>query len=253
MKPTRLLVIPAAGAGSRLGAETPKVLVPVAGRPMLDHLLVIYRSWISSAVVVAHPSFAQTLREYLAGRADTPEVVVAEQHARTGMLDAVLLAASTVAARRPDEVWVTWGDQVGVLQPTIARLAAAMAATPRPSLALPTVPGPAPYTHFERDADGRIVRFLQRREGDVMPAEGESDMGLFALTRECYERDLPEYARAVRPGEATGERNFVPFVAWQAARNHIVTVPCTDAREAIGVNTPEDLRTVERWLDTRPA
>src|SRR5215467_13283376 len=58
MPAARLLVIPAAGAGSRLGGDTPKVLVPVAGRAMIDHLLVIYRAWISSAVIVAHPSFA---------------------------------------------------------------------------------------------------------------------------------------------------------------------------------------------------
>jgi len=253
MHATRLLVIPAAGAGSRLGGDTPKVLVRVAGRPMIDHLLVIYRSWISSAVVIAHPSFAETLRGHLADRSGTIGIEVVEQSARTGMLDAVLLAGTAVARREPEEVWITWGDQVGVRQTTIERLAAAMAAAPRPLLALPTVPGPAPYTHFERDASGRITRFLQRREGDVMPAEGESDMGLFALTRECYERRLPEYARSVRPGEATGERNFVPFVAWLAARDRVVTVRCTDPREAIGVNTPEDLRSVERWLGSRPA
>jgi len=253
MPAARLLVIPAAGAGSRLGGDTPKVLVPVAGRAMIDHLLVIYRGWISSAVIVAHPSFAGRLRRHLADRSGTTGIDVVEQVARTGMLDAVLLAASAVALGEPDEVWITWGDQVGVVQSTIARLAAAMAESPRPSLALPTVHGPAPYTHFERDPSGRITRFLQRREGDVMPADGESDMGLFALTRECYERDLPEYARSVRPGDATGERNFVPFVAWLAARARVATVPCTDPREAIGVNTPEDLRSVERWLDSRPA
>jgi hypothetical protein len=94
---------------------------------------------------------------------------------------------------------------------------------------------------------------LQRREGDVMPAAGESDMGLFALTRQAYERDLQEYARGVRPGRGTGERNFVPFLPWLAQRALVVTVPCTDDREAIGINTPEDLRVVEQWLRSRTA
>jgi bifunctional UDP-N-acetylglucosamine pyrophosphorylase / glucosamine-1-phosphate N-acetyltransferase len=253
MPANRLLVIPAAGAGSRLGGDTPKVLVPVAGRPMIDHLLVIYRPWADGVVVVAHPSFAETLRDHVAGRADMPHVDVVEQRERTGMLDAVLLAAPAVARVMPDEVWVTWGDQVGVLPATIARLADAMTATPRPSAALPTVHCAGPYTHFERDTNGRITRFLQRREGDAMPAEGESDMGLFALTRACYEGELLQYAATVRPGGSTGERNFVPFVAWLAARNVVATVACTDTREAIGINTPDDLRTVERWLSSRPA
>src|ERR1700752_3595095 len=106
MHANRLLVIPAAGAGSRLGGGTPKILVRVAGRPMIDHLLVIYRSWIASAVVVAHPSFAGTLREHLRDRGDSSDVDVVEQSARTGMLDAVLLAADAVARRKPDEVWI---------------------------------------------------------------------------------------------------------------------------------------------------
>ena len=84
-----------------------------------------------------------------------------------------------------------------------------------------------------------------------MPEAGESDMGLFAMTRGVYERDLPEYAHGVAPGRATGERNFVPFIPWMAARGRVVTFPCTDEQEAVGVNTPEELQLMERWLRSR--
>ena len=57
---TRLLVIPAAGLGSRLGAGVPKVLVPVAGVPMLDRLLDLYRSAVDRVVVVAVPRSTPT-------------------------------------------------------------------------------------------------------------------------------------------------------------------------------------------------
>jgi bifunctional UDP-N-acetylglucosamine pyrophosphorylase/glucosamine-1-phosphate N-acetyltransferase len=241
---SRLLIIPAAGAGSRLGGDLPKILVPVAGRPMLEHLVDVYRPVVEWVVVVAHPTFSGQLRG---------PFEVMEQHARTGMLDAILLCAPAVAAHRPDEVWVTWGDQVAVLPATIARVADAMRGDEAPAAVLPTVRRADPYTHFERAADGRISAMLQRREGDVMPAAGESDMGLFALTRQAYERDLQEYARGVRPGRGTGERNFVPFLPWLAQRAPVVTVPCTDDREAIGINTPEDLRVVEQWLRSRTA
>src|SRR6185503_16051997 len=52
----RVLVVPAAGRGSRLGGSVPKALVEVAGRPMLAWLLSLYRPWIAGLVVVAHPS-----------------------------------------------------------------------------------------------------------------------------------------------------------------------------------------------------
>jgi hypothetical protein len=126
-----------------------------------------------------------------------------------------------------------------------------MAAVPRPALALPTVVRRLPYIHFDRDPAGRISRLRQRREGDDMPEEGESDMGLFAMTRETFEQDLQEYAGQVQAGSATGERNFVPFVPWLAERRSVVTFPCTDPMEAIGVNTPDELRQVEAWLRAR--
>ena len=138
-----------------------------------------------------------------------------------------------------------------MLAATVQRLADAMAAVPPPALALPTVTRDHPYIHFERDGAGRIGRLLQRREGDAMPDHGESDMGLFALTRDTFERDLDAYARDVPSGRATGERNFLPFVPWLAQRKLVTTVPCTDPMEAIGINTPGELRQVEDWLRSR--
>ena len=218
---SRVLIVPAAGAGSRLGGDVPKILVPVAGRRMLDRLIDLYRPFAETIVVVAHPSFSARL---------TGPFAVVEQHERTGMLDAVLLGMDAVRRTRPDEVWVTWGDQVGVLRATIERLAEVMGSATNPAAAL-----------------------RQRREGDTMPPVGESDMGLFALRRGAFERDLSEYAAGVERGRGTGERNFVPFIPWLAQRAPVETFPCTDEREAIGINTPDELRMMEAWLVTRTA
>jgi len=244
MDASRVLVVPAAGAGTRLGGNLPKILVPVAGRRMIDHLVELYRPYSARMVVVAHPSFSSQLRG--------PFEVI-EQRERTGMLDAVLLASDSIERLAPDEVWITWGDQVGVLPATIQRLAEVMAAIPTPTAALPTVTRADPYIHFERDATGRLAGLRQRREGDPMPPLGESDMGLFALTRDGYGRELPDYARNVERGRGTGERNFLPFIPWLAQRARVATFPCTDPREAIGINTPEELRRMEEWMVTRRA
>lgn len=222
----------------------PKILVPVAGRPMIDHLVDLYRPFAAAIVVVAHPSFATRLRG--------PFEVV-EQRERTGMLDAILIAAPAAARARPGEVWITWGDQVGVLPATLERLAEVMASAPPPAAALPLVMRRDPYIHFDRDSSGRLSAVRQRREGDTMPAQGEGDIGVFALSREAFEKRLPEYAGSVPSGRGTGERNFVPFLPWLAQRADVATFPCTDAREAIGVNTPEELRLMEDWMVSRTA
>src|SRR5204863_274382 len=51
----RLLIVPAAGRGSRLGSRAPKALVPVAGVPMLDHLLTMHQATVDRFIVVVAP------------------------------------------------------------------------------------------------------------------------------------------------------------------------------------------------------
>jgi bifunctional N-acetylglucosamine-1-phosphate-uridyltransferase/glucosamine-1-phosphate-acetyltransferase GlmU-like protein len=244
---SRVLVIPAAGRGSRLGAATPKPLVSVAGRTMLDRLADLYAPFADHIVVIANRDSRQAIDLWAKHRGAS----VAEQSQPTGMLDAIVLAAPAVQRRDPDAVWITWADQVGILPDTLRGLVAAERQTPAPRMVVPIVRRADPYIHFIRDGEGRITGLRQRREGDEMPPEGESDIGLFALTRDTFARDLPAFAASAGTGRGTGERNFLPFIPWLARRGVVATCPCTDPMEAIGINTPEDLRTVEAWLQSR--
>jgi bifunctional UDP-N-acetylglucosamine pyrophosphorylase / glucosamine-1-phosphate N-acetyltransferase len=240
----KLLIIPAAGQGSRLNKDIPKALYPVNGVPMYAHLVQRYRPFVDRIVLIAAPSFAGDLAGSV-GRFTDIEVAV--QQTPTGMLDAILLGSTAVNEFGPDSVWITWCDQVGVLPETLSRLAAAVEREPMPMLVLPTVRGRDPYIHFPRDAANRIVDVLHRREGDDMPEEGESDMGLFALSRHAFDQ-LAVYANEAPIGRRTRERNFLPFIPWLALRGDVVTIPCTDPMEARGINTPQDLSDVEAWL-----
>jgi bifunctional UDP-N-acetylglucosamine pyrophosphorylase / glucosamine-1-phosphate N-acetyltransferase len=248
---SRVLVVPAAGLGTRLGADRPKLLVPVAGVPMIDRLLDLFADAVQRAVVVVHPSFEQQVSAHLAHAVVPVDTVV--QTRPTGMLDAILLAEPAVHRSAPDEVWITWCDQVAIHHDTLRRLASETTAHPHAALVMPTVTRPGPYIHLHRDTAGRITQVLHRREGDTMPPSGESDMGVFALPYESFSRLLPQYAAEVQRGSATGERNFLPFIAW-ANRNHdVVTFPAVDEMEAVGVNTPEELHAVETYLAGRGA
>ena len=234
----RLLIIPAAGRGSRLDSDEPKVLTRVAGRPMLDHLERLYRPHVADVVIVAHPSFAARVRARLA--AFGWNATVLEQREPTGMLDAIQLARPEVLRTRPDRVWITWCDQIAMRPGSIARMMELERRDPDIDVLMPTARGPEPYTHLERDETGLVTRFLQRREGDPMPAEGESDAGLFSLSRRAFLEDLNWFAGEAPAGSGTAERNFVPFIVGR----RVATFPC-DPIEATGVNTPEELRLIE--------
>jgi bifunctional UDP-N-acetylglucosamine pyrophosphorylase/glucosamine-1-phosphate N-acetyltransferase len=240
------VIIPAAGTGSRLGAGLPKLLVPVNGRPMILHLLELYANVAERVVVVVSPSALGQVSAVLDGAVPPVSLVVQQQ--ATGMLDAVLLARDTVADAGPRRVLITWCDQVAISGGTVAAVVAAARRDPSPALVMPTCRKPEPYVHLERDATGRIVRVLHRREGDAMPASGETDAGMFDLSVRSYLDWLPQYAEAPEIGARTGERNFVPFVAWVAARGSVVTVPCAAPEESIGINTPDDLAILEAHL-----
>lgn len=64
MRKTRLIV-PAAGAGKRLGVDYPKTLVRVLDRPILDHILTALDALATEAVVVVSPSGEAPVREFL--------------------------------------------------------------------------------------------------------------------------------------------------------------------------------------------
>ncbi len=244
-----VLIIPAAGAGTRLQSATPKVLAPVNGRAMIEHLFDRYSSFVQRFVLVVHPSFEAHVRRHVEQFASSLDVRFATQATATGMLDAIMLASDAAQADSAARVWITWCDQIGVHPHTIKTLARLSHENGGASVILPTSRQVTPYIHLDRDDEGRITGIRQRREGDDMPSVGESDMGLFSLSPEAYHDLLPQFGREAVPASATGERNFLPFLPWLAQRGHVVlTFPSTSELEAIGINTPDDRLRLEAYL-----
>jgi bifunctional UDP-N-acetylglucosamine pyrophosphorylase/glucosamine-1-phosphate N-acetyltransferase len=245
----RLLIIPAAGLGTRLQSPVPKVLYPVAGRPALDHLLDLYAPMVDHVVLVVHPSFEPAVRRALSRRVPQPEIML--QDRPTGMLPAILVPHGRVCACRPAHVWVTWCDQVAIHPRTIERMAAIAQGDPAAALTFPTVWRDEPYIHFARDGQGTIVDVRQRREGDALPQRGESDSGLFCLSLEAYAELLPAFAQAAASGTRSGEANFLPFIPWLARRRRVRTFALEHELESVGINTPDDVGQVEEYLRGR--
>lgn len=242
---TRTLLIPAAGRGTRLGSPLPKVLTPVCGRPMLEWILDRHRAYCSRIVLVVHPADRAAIEAGVRRLDDA--IACAEQPAPTGMLDAILAGRALALDPVPDRIWITWCDQVLISAATAAHLAAVESGVPGAAAVFPTSRQRPPYIHFDRDADGTLRGVRQRREGDPMPEIGESDAGLFSLSRDALAIELPSFATMAARGRGTAERNFLPFLPWLAARAPVVTFD-VPAIESLGVNTPEDLAQVERRL-----
>jgi bifunctional N-acetylglucosamine-1-phosphate-uridyltransferase/glucosamine-1-phosphate-acetyltransferase GlmU-like protein len=247
--PDIVLIIPAAGAGSRLQSPTPKVLSPVNGRAMIEHLFDRYSRAVQRFVLVVHPSFEADVKRHVEQLAPSLDVRYATQSEPTGMLDAIMLATDAAQEKPAARLWITWCDQIGVHPNTVAALDRMSRERADAHAILPTSRQVSPYIHLDRDAESRITRIRQRREGDEMPEIGESDMGLFSLSPDAYFNLLPQFGREATQSASTRERNFLPFLPWLVQRGHtVLTFASTDEREAIGINTPDDRRRLEAYL-----
>lgn len=215
---------------------------------MVDWIIDLYRRHVDRIILVVNPVFVTGARARDTGGVPLDVVV---QPAPTGMLDAVLLAGAQMRPAGIGHVWVTWCDQVGVRPETVERLATASDDHPEAPVVMPTISRRDPYIHLERDAGGRISRVLHRREGDTMPDIGEGDAGLFSFSGDAFFRRLPEYAAQVARGASTGERNLLPFIPWVARTGDVITFPCIEEFESMGINTPEELRAMEAHLLAR--
>ena len=242
----RLMVIPAAGLGSRLSRAIPKVLFPVNGLAMIDHLLNLYGAIIDRFILVLHPSFQEQVVQH--GFSQPCQIDYAIQEAPAGMLDAILIPKERVRHYQPTSVWITWCDQIAVQPKTISTLVTLSEQDSKTALIFPTVLRTEPYIHIARDDKGTIVDVLHRREGDVLPKVGESDMGLFSLSRKTYIELLPEFATNAKRGAVTQERNFLSFIPWLCQRGKVQTFPACDEIESVGINTPVDLARVAKYL-----
>ena len=168
------VIILAAGQGKRMNSELPKVLQPLAGQPLLAHVVATARALCPDAIHVVHGHGAGAVRAAIAG-SDIRWALQAEQK---GTGHAVAQAMPGV----PDghAVLVLYGDVPLIRAATLRELVAR--AGPG-SLALLTarLQDPAGYGRVLRDAAGRVTRIVEERDaGAGERAIAEINTGVLA-------------------------------------------------------------------------
>jgi bifunctional UDP-N-acetylglucosamine pyrophosphorylase / glucosamine-1-phosphate N-acetyltransferase len=242
-------LIPAAGRGSRLGFDHPKILFPIAGRTILEWLVDLLKPFSARFVLVLSPSGAPLVEEaacrLLPGRCS-----IAQQPEPRGMADAVRCGLAQVETRH---TLIVWGDQVALRPVSLEFLMRLHQGIAQPAAVCPTLWRDRPYIHFERGESGRLSRVLQAREGDAMPRRGESDSGVFLFRTEALHHYLPlllESGECI--GKRTGELNFLPiFPMLDGEPGQLITAPIMTEAESVGVNSPADAAYLEKQLLAR--
>jgi bifunctional UDP-N-acetylglucosamine pyrophosphorylase / glucosamine-1-phosphate N-acetyltransferase len=235
------VVVLAAGQGKRMQSDIPKVLQPLAGRPLLAHVLDTARTLAPAAVHVVDGHGGEQVRAAF-GAADIHWCRQAEQR---GTGHAVAQALPGI----PDDhsVLVLCGDA------PLIRASSLQALLARPNgLALLTAiaANPAGYGRIVRH-DGRVVRIVEEREANEAElAIREINSGILCAPA----GDLRRWVERLGCDNAQQEHYLTDVVAMAFADGVDVTgVPVADPDEALGINDKVQLATAERSFQKNAA
>jgi len=231
------IIILAAGQGTRMHSEIPKVLHELAGRPLLAHVIACARALKPARIHVVYGYGGRQVPDGLA-EANVEWVLQAEQkgtgHAlRQAMTD---IGDDTL-------VLVLYGDVPLTRSESLRPLIAAAAAG---NLALMTVElaEASGYGRIVRDAQGRVTRIVEHQ--DATPAERalrEVNTGILAAPA----GRLKKYLAALKNDNAQGEYYLTDVVALAAADGvKITSLSPVDHWEIMGVNSKAQLAELER-------
>ena len=239
-RPLHVIVL-AAGEGKRMRSARPKVLQPIAGRPMLAHVLDTARALSPDHLHVVIGHGAAAVRDAFAADHDLTWV---EQTERLGTGHAVMQAMPAIpdAAR----VLVLAGDVPLIRAPTLH----ALLATSDPLALLTTTPAdPTGYGRIVRDGAGRVAAIVEERDADPSQrAIGCVNTGILAADAGRLRHWL------ARTGRDNAQREYylTDVFSLAAADGHAAAVvDGTDPIEVEGANDLWQLARLERAYQQR--
>ncbi len=237
------IVILAAGQGTRMKSRLPKVLHPMAGLPLLEHVVRTALALAPRAIHVVVGHGAGQVREALADYA--LHWVTQEQQLGTG--HAVLQALPAVA--EDSTVLVLYGDVPLITAPTLERLVAL--ADGAPALLTARLAAPTGYGRILRDGQGRVLGVVEEKDASATErAIDEVNTGVLAAPAADLRRYLPQVGNDNRQGEY-----YLPDILALAVAEGkpIASVEATSELEILGVNDRVQLNRVEREFQRRRA
>ncbi|WP_118181966.1 bifunctional UDP-N-acetylglucosamine diphosphorylase/glucosamine-1-phosphate N-acetyltransferase GlmU [Paraburkholderia phosphatilytica] len=231
------IVILAAGTGKRMRSALPKVLHPLAGRPLLSHVLDTARTLNPTRLIVVVGHGADAVKQAVGA----PDVQFALQEQQLGTGHAVQQALPLVDPSVP--TLVLYGDVPLTRASTLKRLADAAGHGGYGVLTV-TLDDPTGYGRIVRNAAGKMVRIVEQK--DATPEQlkiAEINTGIVALPT----AKLQTWLAALKNDNAQGEFYLTDVVELAIeAGIEIETTQPDEEWETLGVNSKQQLAELER-------
>ncbi len=237
------LVILAAGKGTRMNSDLPKVLHPIAQAPMLEHAMRAGRALDPDRTVVVAGHEADLVRA--ATTEIDPDAAVVLQEEQLGTGHAVLQARAALEGFQGDVV-VLYGDTPFVSADTLERMIAARSRADLVILGFEAA-DPARYGRLIMDGESleKIVEFKDASEAER--AITFCNSGLMACDADVMFRLLDK----VGNDNASGEYYLTDLVELARADGLAVTAVACPEDETLGINSRADLATADAVFQAR--
>jgi len=235
------VIILAAGAGKRMKSDLPKVLQPIAGRPMLAHVIDTARQLRPDAIHVVYGHGGEAVR---AAFADQPDLQWAEQSQQLGTGHAVQQAMPQV----PDAatVLVLYGDVPLIRVDTLQHL---LSQPGRLAVLVADMVNPTGYGRIVRNAEGKVGASVEQKDAsEEQLAIRTINTGIITAESTALRTWLSQLSNSNAQGEY-----YLTDVFASAARDHTPADMAfvVDAQEAEGANDPWQLSQLERAWQLR--
>jgi bifunctional UDP-N-acetylglucosamine pyrophosphorylase/glucosamine-1-phosphate N-acetyltransferase len=237
-------IVLAAGKGTRMKSELPKVLHEICGRPMLWYVLRSLRAaGIDDVIVVTNEQLQMRIADF-----GVPGVVQEEQ---LGTGHAVKIALAAIEPQPKARVLVAYAD-MPLIDPTIFRAVLASldapGASPAMSMVTAKMPMPSNFGRVVRSG-GDVKRIVESRDASAAELSiEEMNAGIYAFV----EDELREAVTALRNENVQREFYLTDAVGnFVAAGKRVVPVLCDEHVQVLGINDRVELALARRTMNAR--
>ncbi|MEU5869486.1 MULTISPECIES: bifunctional UDP-N-acetylglucosamine diphosphorylase/glucosamine-1-phosphate N-acetyltransferase GlmU [unclassified Nonomuraea] len=245
-RPAAVIVL-AAGEGTRMKSQTPKVLHELCGRALVDHMLAAARDLGPERLIVVIGHALEQVGGHLAATSPDARAVVQREQRGTGhAVRTVLEEVGTIAGT----ILVTYGDVPLLRAQTLATLLDKHAADGNAVTVLTAqVPDPTGYGRIIRDPSGAVLEIVEEKDADdEQRAIKEMNSGIYAFDGLL----LADAVKRVSTDNAQGEEYLTDVLGILRGDGHRVgACVAADHVEVEGVNDRVQLAFARKVLNRR--
>ncbi|ARO15235.1 bifunctional UDP-N-acetylglucosamine pyrophosphorylase / Glucosamine-1-phosphate N-acetyltransferase [Ketogulonicigenium robustum] len=241
--PTHFIIL-AAGKGTRMESDLPKVLHEVGGAPLIAHALRAADSLIPERVIVVTGYGGDAVAA--AALRWNPEAIIARQDEQLGTGHAAQMALPALGGAAGD-VFVTFGDTPFIRTATLEAMQAARAAHDIVVLGFEAADPDARYGRLVTDGDS-LNAIVEYKDADAATrAIRLCNSGVMCLSA----RKLPDLLAQLTNDNAAGEFYLTDIVAIARAAGLTAGVVTCPEEETLGINSRAELAAAEAIFQRR--